>query len=240
MLRAELLKLRSMPTPRVTTAVVLGLMVLASVIVAIVAPGGDNAEWYYRAPELAASIGGTIGALVLGAWVVGVEFSSRTMRLAATVQPARTTLLAIKLATAVIVLVLWSVLVLGATMGLQALMSGIGGVTFPSGEAFDTALGSAVVSVLWGLFAFGLVLALKNYTAGLIAATVLVLGVDNILQLIPKVGDYTFGAATNSILNSFTGEKMDLGITAAILASAAWIVGVGLLGTLRFTARDLK
>lgn len=237
---ADLAKIRSLPTPRNVLVVVLGLMLAASVIVLLVAPSGSDAEWYHRAPELAAAIGGTIGAMVLGAWIIGVEFSSKTVRLAATAQPSRLGLIGMKLQSALILLAVYSALILGATWGLGALLSSIGGADFPSGEVWDRALGSTVTSLLWGLFAFGLVLLLKSYTAGLIAAIVLAIGVDNLLQLIPKVGRYTFGSATSAIINSFTGDEMDLALWTAIATAAGWLVAIMALGAARFAARDLK
>jgi len=244
---AEIAKIRSLPTPRNALLVAIGLMVVASLIVLIVQPGGtaadgsDYAEWYYGAPELAGQIGGSIAAMVLGAWVIGVEFASKTVRLAATVQPARLRFVATKLLVALGLLAAFAAVVLGVTMGLQALMSSIGGVSFPAGKAFDAALGSAVLSLLWGGFAFGLVLALRSYTAGLIAAIVLAIGVDNLLQLIPRVGDYTFGSATSVIFNAITDAPPgEIGTWTALATVAAWIVGITLAGTGRFVARDLK
>lgn len=240
MLAAELLKIRRLPTPRLTLAVVLGLITVACVAVLIAQPSPEDAEWYFRAPQLAANIGGTIGAMVLGAWMIGVEFASRTVRLAATVQPDRTRLVTIKLAVTILLLATYSGLILAVTFGAQHLMCQIGDVALPSSVEFNKALGSATTSILWGLFSFALVLLLRSYTAGLIAGIVLALGVDDLVQLIPKVGNYTFGAATNSIFNSFTGDPMDLALSTAIAATAAWIVGVALLGAMRFGLRDLK
>ena len=112
-MRAELLKIRSLPTPRNTTLIVLATILIASVVVLIVSPEQGN-EAYSRVPEAASNITVTIGAMVLGAWMIGLEFASKTIRLVATVQPNRLRFVFTKLVAAKLLLIAFAVLWLTA------------------------------------------------------------------------------------------------------------------------------
>ncbi len=120
-------------------------------------------------------------------------------------------------------------------------MCSIGGIDFPSQKALDRAVAYTLISIFWGMFAFGLVLLLRSYTAGLIVSIVLAIGIDNALQLIPKVGKYTFGSATGSVANSITGDsEATLTVGIAVLTTLVWIAVVNLAGSVRFSTTDLK
>ncbi|MEI6446317.1 MAG: ABC transporter permease [Actinomycetes bacterium] len=241
MLKSELLKIRSLPTPRTALVFVLAAILAACVIVGLVAPEGNAVEWYHRAPDFAVNLVGTIAAMVLGAWVIGLEFSSKTVRLAATVQPARSRLIVTKFLVALGLLTAFAVAVTAVAYLAQLAMCSIGGIDFPSREALDSAVAYTLLSIFWGMFAFGLVLLLRSYTAGLIVSIVLAIGIDNALQLIPKVGKYTFGSATGSVANSITGDnEATLTIGIAVLATLTWIAVVNLAGSVRFSTTDLK
>ena len=241
MLRAELLKIRSLPPPRNALLFVIATILISCLIVGLVAPEGVATEWYHRAPEFASNLFGTIAAMVLGAWVMGVEFSSKTVRLAATVQPARTRLVATKFLAALGLLVTFAVAVAAFTYGAQLLMCSIGGADFPAEDALDSAVSYLLTSIFWGMFAFGLVLLLRSFAAGLIVSIVLAIGIDNALQLIPTVGKYTFGSATTSVANAVTGVgDTTLTVGIAVLTTLVWIAVVNLAGSVRFSTTDLK
>ena len=239
MLRAELLKIRSLPTPRNTTLIVLATILIASVVVLIVSPEQGN-EAYSRVPEAASNITVTIGAMVLGAWMIGLEFASKTIRLVATVQPNRLRFVFTKLVATKLLLIAFAVLCLSFAFAAAALLSSIGSTTFDGGQVFKQILGTLVIALLWGIFAFGLTLLLRSYTGGIVGTLVLALGLDPILQIIPSVGKYSFGSASESISNWISGDPTSLGIWMALLAALAWVLAINALGCLRFVARDLK
>ena len=175
MFAAELLKIRSMPAPRLTLIITLALVVISAVIVVVIAPEGSASTAYYGVPDLVAQVIIAIGTIVLGAWMFGLEFSSKTLRLAATVQPSRQQLVLVKLLSAVLLLLAYVVGVMAITLLLEAILASVGSVAFPFGQQLDNALSAGVEALLWGVFAFGLALLFRSYTAGLVAALVLAL-----------------------------------------------------------------
>ena len=84
-MRAELLKLRSMPTPRWTLAILLAFFVGGIVASVIWGVGTDSAVL-----DLAVGLPGQIAALVVGSWMAGVEFGQNTLRRALSADPRRT------------------------------------------------------------------------------------------------------------------------------------------------------
>ncbi len=240
MFAAELLKIRSMPAPRLTLIITLALILVGAVIVVVIAPEGASATAYYEVPDLIAQVIVAIGAIVLGAWIFGLEFASKTLRLAATVQPSRARLVLVKLGSAVGLLLAYVVAVVATTLLIGAIMASVGSVAFPFGQQLDSAISGGVEALLWGVLAFGLALLFRSYTAGLVATLVLALGVDVGLQQIPTVGKYSLGSATSSVGDAITGDAATLALGVALLTVAAWLIVVIGAGAARFITRDLK
>lgn len=236
---SELLKIRFMPTPRYALLVIVGLLLATCAITAAVSPAEGSDAWH-AAPQTAATVTISIAAIVLGAWTIGVEFSSRTIRLAATVEPDRTLLAIRKLCAATVLLIAFLLAAIGLTLVAVLVMSNIGQSPLKLDDALDSALGLFVVDLLWGLFAFGLALLLRSYAGGVVAALALALALDQALQLIPTVGKYTFGAATEAVSNVITGDPANLGTGIAVLTALLWVAGLNALGTARFLIQDLK
>ena len=238
-MKTELLKIRSLPTPRNTALGVVSAVVLACVITLIVGPDQGSNAWH-KAPDTAGKITVVIGAMVLGAWLIGLEFASNTMRLAATAQPDRVRLIFSKLAATKLLLVTYVLITLGITFAASALMANIGASRFDTSSNLRAYGGYAATAVLWGLLAFGFALLLQSYTGGVVAALVLSLGLDPALKLIPTVGDYTYGSALQSIQNLCSGDPADLQLWQAILTAAGWLLVIIGLASVRFVKRDLK
>ena len=245
MFAAELMKIRSMPAPRLALIISVALVVVAAVIVAIVGPTGANASVYDDAPATAASIAVSVGAIVLGAWMIGLEFASKTMRLAATVQPSRLRLVSVKFACALLLVLLYTLVVLVMSLLIEALMASIGSVSFPFTTQLNDSISLLLQSLLWGAFAFALALLFRSYTAGLVGTLVFSLLVDPALQLIPTVGKYSFSSAATAIGNltsggsSLGGEAPTLALGVALITAAGWLVVVIGAGSARFITRDL-
>ena len=238
-MNAELLKIRFLPTPRNTTLAIATVIIAVCVITVLVGPDNGSSAWH-KAPETAGNVTVTIGAMVLGAWIIGLEFASSAMRLAATVQPDRLRLIGTKLVAAKLLIVGFALTTLGVTFGAAALMSSIGSSKFAALGTLQTYAGFFVVAVLWGLLAFGFALLLQSYTGGVVAVLVLALALDSALQMIPTVGIYTFGSATAAIAAAINGDPTDLELWKAILTVCGWLLVVNGLATARFTTRDLK
>ena len=95
-MRAELLKMRVLLTPRIMLALALAVPAVAALITYLVEP--DDIALYRQAPLFAAQIGVEIAAIVVGVWIVAMEFSQGTVRRLLTAEPRRTHVVANKLA----------------------------------------------------------------------------------------------------------------------------------------------
>ena len=238
-MNVEFLKIRALPTPRNATLAIVATVIAACVITLLIGPDQGSSAWH-TAPETAGKITVVIGAMVLGAWLIGLEFASNTMRLAATVQPDRLRLILNKLVATKLLLVVFVLVTLGFTFAASAVMANIGGGKFELSSTLRGYGGYAIGAVLWGLLAFGLALLLQSYTGGIVAALVLSLGLDAALQLIPTVGDYTFGSALEAIRNICSGDPAQLELWQAILAAAGWLLLIIGAASARLVKRDLK
>lgn len=239
MLRVELLKARRLPTPRWVFLVTFLAVLVATAVVVGIRPSGEDDIWYIDGPGLAAEIMGPVGAIILGAWVAGLDFASRTIRLSATIEPGRGRLLASKLVVAVLLVTVFSVFATGLAFGAEKLATHYGDVPFPAQEQLRDLGGYALTAALWGLLGFCLALLLRSYIAGLVTTLVLAIGVDNLLQLIPTVGRYTFGSATTSLADAIARESAELPVAEAAGIAAAWLFVLFLLGAIRFRRGDL-
>lgn len=241
MFRAELLKIRSLPTPRYALTGTALILLLSCVVLLIVSPDRGDSSWH-GVPLAVVGALNLLVPIVLGAWVIGLEFSSKTIRLAATVQPDRARLLARKLAAAVLLISAFATVTLALMFVGEAVMAGVGGSTPDYGNDLRTAASLFVNAVLWGLFAFGLVLVFRSYTGALVGALAMrfVLDTPIALRLIPTVGDYTFGSGADSLMSLISGDPADLTVAVSIITAAAWLAAINGLGAARFVIQDLK
>ncbi|MFM9139578.1 MAG: ABC transporter permease [Solirubrobacterales bacterium] len=239
MLRVELLKIRRLPTPRWVFIVTILAVAVASAVVIGLRPTGQDVNWYIDGPKLAGEIMGPVGAIILGAWVAGLDFASRTIRLSATVQPLRGRLLAAKLAAAVIIVVVFSAFAFGLAFGAAKGCTLYGDVPFPVEQQLRDLGGQALQAALWGLLGFCFALLLRSYIAGLVITLVLAIGVDSLLQLIPTVGRYTFGSATTSLADSIAQGSAEFAAPEAAGIAAGWRGVLFVLGAIRFRRGDL-
>lgn len=239
MLRVELLKARRLPTPRWVFIVTFLAILVASAVVIGLKPTGRDVNWFVDAPGLAGQIMGPVGAIILGAWVAGLDFASRTMRLTATVQPARGRILAAKLTAAVILVVFFCAFAFGVAYGAARGCALYGDAPFDSPVQLRDFGGQALQAALWGLLGFCFALLLRSYIAGLVVTLVLAIGVDTLLQLIPTVGRYMFGSATTSLADSIAQRSAEFPVPEAAGIAAAWLVVLFVLGAIRFRRGDL-
>ena len=239
MLRVELVKILKLPTPRWVFIVTFLAVLAGSVAVIALKPSGTDIDWYVDAPSLAAQILGPVGAIILGAWVAGLDFSSRTIRLTATMQPSRGRMLDAKLLAALILVIVFVLFAFGLAFGAAKGCTLYGDVPFPVEQQLRDFGGQALQAALWGMFAFSIALLLRSYVAGLVVALVLAIGVDFLLQQIPTVGRYTFGSATTSLSDSIALKSAEFPVGQAAGIAVVWLAVIFLLGALRFRRGDL-
>lgn len=239
-MKAELRKLSALPTPRWTAVIVLACGLLGAVIVFFAGTGGEPAE------ILAAAVGipSWIASIVLGAWMIGVEYGQKTIRRVLSSNPRRLRLLLTKLA---VVLGYVAVLTIVATafgaILLAIAASGHGGGV-GIGQTVDIALGSLSQNLVYAAVGFFLALITRSMAGGMTVALAFAFVIDLALSAIPKYGDYSLSLAVTDIYASLVGPELsamgeDPNLGRALLVTAAWLAAFGAASGLRFLRSDV-
>ena len=237
-MRAEFLKFRSLPTALWTGVFMVGCFLLGLIFCVWKGVGEDEAVF-----DLAIGIPASIATIVIGAWVVGLEFGQNTLRRVLSADPRRIRLIMAKLGAALIVVI-----------GTIALLWLLGMLIFPlagSGhertidttQAFRNGAAVLVSGMVYVVVASGLAWITRSMAGGMTIAFVFFFVIDSIITAIPRVGDYALGSALGNVDEAIRGNDQGIfgpsetiGTEVAILAVAAWvllIVGLGIVRTLR-------
>lgn len=236
-MRSELLKLRCLPTPRwmVVSAVALGLLLCVGV--AIDAPPKPSD---YSDAALVAALVTAIQSIVLGVWMVGVEYGQGTMRRVVAANPARLSLLTSKLiillicilvGTVAIILMYWALVATTATL--------FNGVSIPANDLPEEIAGALVINVGGAVLGFTMALLTRSMAGGIAATFIITLVVDSALGAIPYVGDYTFGKNMTDVEALVRGDEVELWARALAL-TIGWLVALTAVSWLRFARQDVK
>lgn len=240
-MRAEFRKLVSLPTPRWTAIVVFGCALLAAVIV-FFAGTGDDPEGIFLT---VIGVPLWIASIVIGAWMIGLEYGQKTMRRALSADPRRLRLIGAKLAVVlgyVTVLTLAAAVFAGILLSLAA--SGHGG-----GLGFDAMLRATLSALTQNLIyapvGFFLALLTRSMAGGMTVALAFGFIIDTALSAVPKVGDYSLSLAATEIFAAIAGSDLagysdDPRVGRAILVTAAWLTAFGVLSGLRFVRSDVS
>lgn len=241
-MRAELLKLRAMPTPRWTLIILIAFFVGGIVASVIWGVGEDNAVL-----DLAVGLPSQIAALVIGSWLAGVEFGQNTLRRILSADPRRVHLVVAKLATLILVVVtVTTVLIV-----LGTVVFGLAG----SGHDTSMDLGMAarilaawlVADLAWAVTAFSLTFVTRSMAGGMTLSFVFLFILDGFLSLIPTVGDYTISLALADIdiairgsADDFFGQTTTNATGVAVLVLAGWLAVFVVAGILRTLKTEVK
>lgn len=241
-MRAEFLKIRSMPTPLWTAVALLACFVGGIVATIVWGIGDENAVL-----DVAIGVPTMIGSLVLGSWLAGVEFGQNTLRRVLSADPRRTRLVLVKLVTLLLV-------VIGVTTLLMLvgyLLFQLTGSGHPAEMDTDLAwrilLACLVTNVTYATAALGLTLLTRSMAGGMTITFVFFFVLDGLLSLIPKVGDYTIGIAQTDVDLAIrqqsegifeTTTTNDTGI--AVIVLAGWLVAFTIAGIMRTRLTEVK
>jgi ABC-2 type transport system permease protein len=237
-MQAELLKLRVLPTPRVLAGVGVLIAFLVAVGLAIDAPA-DGAT--YRDSALAgATTVSSIGSIVLGVWIVGVEYGQGTMRRVVAATPARTSILAAKLTWLVTCVVLGTIALCALAWALAAAAGAINGTGVPFNDVTTQVAAALVGSLAYAIVAFAVALLTRSMAGGITITLVLALVVDTLLGAIPTVGDYTFGASISDVVGTIAGDADAEKWGRGLAVTMAWLLALSAAGWLRFCRQDVK
>lgn len=241
-MRAEYLKIRSMPTPFWCAAAVVLFFIGGLTATSVWGAGEDLA-----AIEIGVTFPLAIASVVLGVWIVGVEYGQNTLRRTLSGDPARGRLIRSKLVAACSV-------VLGATLFfnlLALLLYGLAnsghGTDFPVEDVVRIAANALLVNTVYVLVGAAFALITASMAGGMTAALVFIFVIDGMLSLIPTVGDYTFGLAMSNLSSAITGTDGDFlaagsdhPVVVSALVAAGWLVILLALGSQRLIRDDVK
>lgn len=241
-MRAELAKLRSLPLPRWTLAVEVALVVISTIIV--VFAGGSDSDDYATAAQVACGLGTGVGSIVLGVWIVGLEYGQKTVRRALTADPRRGRLAASKLAVGLLAVEASTVLVWALATLLVSLVASANGAGSPVGDVLSLGTGFLVLNAIYATIGWGLALALRSMAGAVTLTLALVYVIGTALAAVPTVGDYTLGVSAYDAASAVTW-KDDFSdgnpdVLRGVLATAGWIAAFAAAGWLRFTRSDVR
>ena len=238
-MNGEIIKLRYLPTPRWTAAVVAATVVIVGAVLLIVSP--DDPSKYVTIPNTAVGLVTMLAAAVFGVWVATLEFSAGTLQRTLTAEPDRNRVLTSKLALALVVTAIAGLAVAAAAGGLSNLAANHAGVDIDRGDLAAGLFGQIPEWIADVTIGFGFGLLSRSLGGGIAATLAFVLAVDGIITFIPGVGDYTFGQLSQDLSNGITGTGETVnGLAVAIIGVLAWCLLIVVPGWLRFLRGDLK
>lgn len=241
-MRAEFLKLGSMPTPR-WTAVILALFFLGGLAASVIWGAGEENVVL----ETAIGLPLMVSSLVIGAWIVGVEFGQHTLRRVLSADPRRTRLVMVKLAVLLIVISAATLLLFALGTGLYALAAS----GHETGIEFDlvprVVAATLLTNVVWGVAAMSLTLLTRSMAGGITLVFAFIFLIDGLLSIIPEVGDFTFGVVLNDVDLAIRGDDVGLFQTTQVhdtalsaLVLAGWVIVFVVAGVIRTQRSEVK
>ena len=206
LVRAELLKLRTVALPvwlLVTTLAIVLLSVLATVLTA----GLEGAPLQRDDPEMlaravASASGGNVVVLVLGILLLTQEFRFGTATPSFLVTPRRGWVLTAKLVAVSITGLVFAVVSALLALALSAaLISARGDVLRWDSTVVEVLLGVGLVMLLYGPIGVAVGALVRNQIAAVVGALAWTFLVEQLLvALLPEVGRWTPGGATSAVL----------------------------------------
>ena len=239
---AELRKLLAMPTPRWTLVATIFGVALAALVAALAGPG-KGADMV--PVQLGVGLATTVGAIVLGAWMVGVEYGQKTMRRALSADPRRARLLLAKLG---VVLGAVTVVTVGVSLVSAPVFSAIAsahGESMPVGDSLQYGLAALFNNLIYATVAFSLALVTRSMAGGMALALVFAFVIDSALSAIPVVGDYALSTSVVALMVEISGLKLngvgdtDPNVLRALAVTAAWVTALLGVSAARFIRTDV-
>ncbi|SOD73400.1 ABC-2 family transporter [Jatrophihabitans sp. GAS493] len=238
-MNAEIAKLRFLPTPRLLAAGILAICIATGAGLFIAAP--THASSYVNASSVALEFAGSLPIIVLGVWIVAVEFASGTLQRTLTAQSNRSKVLVAKLSLVVLVALVLCVAAAATSGGLADLASSRAGVTVDRGDLARAMFGTVPTGVATVVVGFAFALLTRSMGGGIALAAAFVFVLDGLLGFVPGVGHLTFDSLTQDLSNHIS----DVGQThhsagVAILGIVVWLLVLLIPGWLLFVRGDLK
>ncbi|HMM49706.1 MAG TPA: hypothetical protein PKE32_08880 [Miltoncostaeaceae bacterium] len=232
-MRGELLKLRCLPTPRWT--------LVGVVLMALLGLAGA-ARWGIGEDDLAVSAGAvlptSIAAIVLGSWLVGVEYGQNTMRRLLGADPRRLRAVGRKLmagagATLALTLVAFLILLLGLSP-----IAAIHDQSVSMEHIARMGVAAAIGNLSLAAVGVACVLLTRSMAGGITVAFAYTFVLDAFLSAIPRVGRFTAASASSDVWSALTDSAGDARLLPAVALLLAWCAALLAAGILRFVRQD--
>ena len=244
LISSELLKLRSTRTAIALIASVVGLVVLIGLIATITA---DFEQDEVRTVDLLGIAGfAQVFALILGILAVTTEFRHGTITPTLIVAPDRVRVVLAKLVAHVLAGLILGVLAVGLTTAivLITLSSRDIDTGLTSQEITEVVIGLILATALWAALGVGLGALVRNQVGAIVGALGWALLVENLLTIIPTVGDWVQKYGLNGVTNALSNIESD--VTGDVLSQAAggallvaYAATFVIAGTLAMRRRDV-
>jgi ABC-type transport system involved in multi-copper enzyme maturation permease subunit len=240
---AELRKLLALPTPRWTLVATLAAVAIAALVAALAGPG-DGAS---MAPvQLGVGLATNVGAIVLGAWMMGVEYGQKTIRRALSADPSRARLLLAKLGVVLGAVTLVTIAVSAISAPVFSAIASAHGESMPIGDSLQYGLAALLNNLIYATVAFTLALLTRSMAGGMALALVFAFVIDTALSAIPVVGDYALSAALVDLMKQISGSTLgdtngaNPDVLRALGVTVVWMAALIGASVTRFTRTDVE
>lgn len=239
MTSAEIYKLRTHRSPFLSAAVLLIGVLVPSAVLIWYSPKDPSA--YVDNFTLTFEILSVLVAIEFGGWILGAEYRQGTVKRLLTAEPRRMRALATK--GLVGAGALSAVLVATAGIGWAAarIVGSVNHVTVPWNGR--TLLAAGLTALIAAAIAYSLSAITRNDSFAKGGTLALILIIEPLISLIPKVDRYTIGSALEGMSQWLTGDAVEalptVSPTAAAITLAVWLTAFITAGAALFASRDV-
>jgi ABC-2 type transport system permease protein len=239
-MRPELRKMVFLPMLRWSAIGVVAAVVVAATAVALTGAGEED-----LAPVFGLALPTWLASIVVGVWLVGLEYGQKTMRRTLSRNPNRLKLVVTKAALGVLAATLLTVLATVVAVPLLTVASAGHELKVTATEVLRSGLGSLANNVVVVVMALSLALLTRSMAGGLAVALGFFFVIDTVLTAIPVVGDYMFSAVAGEVFSELSrdsfGEGIDgVGIALAVALTLVWAAAFLAAGVARFVCSDVE
>ena len=240
---AELRKLVALPTPRWTLVATLAAVAIAALVAALAGPG-KGADMV--PVQLGIGLATNVGAIVLGAWMMGVEYGQKTIRRALSADPSRARLLLAKLGVVLGAVTVVTLVLSAVSAPVFSAIASAHGESMPIGDSLQFGLAALLNNLIYATVAFTLALLTRSMAGGMALALVFAFVIDTALGAIPVVGDYALSAALMDLTKQISGSNLgdvhgpDPDVLRAIGVTVVRLTALIGVSVTRFTRTDVE
>lgn len=238
-MRSELRKIFCLPTPRWVVFAVLAAVLVATGAVALMGAGTED-----LAPTFGLALPPWIASIVVGVWLVGLEYGQKTMRRTLSRNPDRLKMILVKASLGVLAAAFLTALATAVATPLFVIASAGHELKITASEVLRAGLGSMVNNVMVVLIALSLGLLTRSMAGGMAIALGYFFVIDTLLAEIPVIGNYMFGAASSEVFSYISGDSFTEGIEGvgpalAAALTVAWAAAFLAVASVRFIRSDV-